>query len=470
MTTSDRLSGQGAELDQRLNFLLEQLALTISADDVCLFYYHDASDSPSLLIQNGAKPLPGPLVDRLQKLVESLQIDDEAYIVRISQGASAEDADCGLIAPLPMHDALIGAVVGLSHRDNGFGQDDIVRAAPLIELIQTVLENRLLSQRLITTEALAQTSQAILQNPSPQNVVDILRDYLFDSHVVSCTLAFYAPPPSDSSENIFLDIKGAWSRTSASGPGVGVRFAIGDDLEFFTRLHKERFLSFTDRAPLRDVLPSLADVFTGADSVDMTTLLALQANDQWLGALAISVDARQTLSFQELRVYQIIGEFLAATAMYAELQRKANFVQQSRAAVLDAVTDGVVMVVPDESCTILTMNRQFTAMFGVLEEQAVGKSLWDLLDMLRIPASLRTELRQTWQAAIDAGEDFILGEFQMIGVYGDQFDIQWYTNPVFQDDELIGRIFTFYDMTPERTTERLKNELLSRLSHELRTP
>jgi signal transduction histidine kinase len=128
------------------------------------------------------------------------------------------------------------------------------------------------------------------------------------------------------------------------------------------------------------------------------------------------------------------------------------------------------MASPDEHSTVLTMNRQFSSLFRVDERLMLGKPLWELLEAMRIPASIKHDLKIAWGNAIEHGQGLVLGEFQMIGPQGNPLDLRWYTNPVHQGDQLIGRVFTFYDMTPERTAERLRTELLARLSHELRTP
>ena len=137
---------------------------------------------------------------------------------------------------------------------------------------------------------------------------------------------------------------------------------------------------------------------------------------------------------------------------------------------LDAVTDGVVMVLPDEASSVLTINDRFTEMFGVGEGEMRGHSLWYLIEQMRIPSAVRRALVKQWRNIAPDDVETIEGEFRMTTVTGVSNDIQWYSAPVYRQGEVLGRIFTFHDITPERTAERLRYELLSRISHELRTP
>jgi signal transduction histidine kinase len=58
----------------------------------------------------------------------------------------------------------------------------------------------------------------------------------------------------------------------------------------------------------------------------------------------------------------------------------------------------------------------------------------------------------------------------MIHSEGVPLDIEWYSGPVYQDTHVLGRIYTFHDVTAERTAVRVRSAFLSRVSHELRTP
>jgi signal transduction histidine kinase len=64
-----------------------------------------------------------------------------------------------------------------------------------------------------------------------------------------------------------------------------------------------------------------------------------------------------------------------------------------------------------------------------------------------------------------------IGEFHMVHSEGYPLDIAWYSAPVYQNpNQIMGRIYTFHDVTAERNAVRVRSAFLSRVSHELRTP
>jgi signal transduction histidine kinase len=159
------------------------------------------------------------------------------------------------------------------------------------------------------------------------------------------------------------------------------------------------------------------------------------------------------------------------SAMADILQQQHDQVQQGRAALLDAVTDGVVMVLPHgHGGHVLTVNQRFTRQFEVPESRAQGQTLMGLLDQMQIPEGTRQELRGEWLSTPLAATTMINGEFHLINGQGEPVDIEWYSAPVYQDQHVLGRIYIFHDVTAERTAARLRAEFLSRVSHELRTP
>jgi signal transduction histidine kinase len=48
--------------------------------------------------------------------------------------------------------------------------------------------------------------------------------------------------------------------------------------------------------------------------------------------------------------------------------------------------------------------------------------------------------------------------------------IMWYSAPVYQGNRVLGRIYTFHDVSADRTAANIRASFISRMSHELRTP
>jgi signal transduction histidine kinase len=102
--------------------------------------------------------------------------------------------------------------------------------------------------------------------------------------------------------------------------------------------------------------------------------------------------------------------------------------------------------------------------------QARNLTLDALIDVMRIPRTLRQELAEPWLAISATTTQTQEGQFVMPGPSGSSLDIRWYTGPVMQHERVRGRIYTFHDVTSENAAARLRAAWLQRVSHELRTP
>ncbi|MDZ4764266.1 MAG: ATP-binding protein [Chloroflexota bacterium] len=410
------------------------------------------------------KPLGTPARDPIR-----LELDGERW-------------QAALAFPLVMPDQVIGLLVLLAAAPDAFDlvlaeADRLAPILPLVDMAGKILENdrlhNLRAQNMATAQSILVTAQAIAENPSPQNVVDILHEALFDTHISSCALLLYEPQRADNPFGPFeyLEVVGTWSRRVGSGVGTGVKLYLKDYPDLLEQLDQQRVLNFPNARGLRRSFDPLVRGFLRAERIRSMTLIALRSSQHNLGVIMIATDQRHLFNERELRSYRTVSEFLAISAMAQMLRQQHDRVQQGRAALLDAVSDGVVMTLPGgRGGMVLTLNQRFTRMFEVAESSAQGLSFDALIDLMRLPEDVRADLQAAWLSAPVSAPTTQHGEFRVMGDDGKPLEIEWYSAPVYQDENVLGRIAIFHDVTAERTAARVRAAFLSRISHELRTP
>ena len=467
-----------------LRFLLETLTAQLPADLACIYEYRTSASgtqhSTDAIVTESFGTLTKASADRACKLmfaqVPAVLAADEPQILSFEpvEGTKIERA---LVYPFRITDVISGVLALYSTDEDAYTPADFERCAMVVSLIHGVLENHhlynALALNLKTAESILQTAQAVAEDPSPQHVVNILRDTLFEPHVSSCAMLLYGPVREDSPNGPFeyLELRGSWSRRHGSGIGIGVRLYLKDYPDLLEQLETHEIVTFPSVNQIKNRFDPLVRGFLKTERMSSLTLIALHSSRQRLGVLAIGTDRKYQFDERELQSYRTAGEFLTISAMAQLFQQQRERMEQNRAALLDAVTDGVVMVMPyGRGGHVLTVNKRFSRMFEVAERHAEGDTLIHLLEQMQLPEGVRQELRASWLSTPVRDPAVRRGEFRMVNTEGQPLDIEWYSAPVYQDSHVLGRIYTFHDATPERTAERLRAAFLSRISHELRTP
>jgi PAS domain S-box-containing protein len=463
--------------DRRLRFILQQIASHDTVDVVCVYVFH--SDSSHLRLwmaeanEQRFQSSFGALSKWLQDQLDDGLMSEPDSTHEIPLTAKIEEQPYQVtLYPTVIYDGLVSIVAIFSHPHEYQSDDEAEELRTITNIAHMIVENTYLAERLIATESIAMTAQAVADNPSPQNIVRALSDLMFDKHISSCLIALFGPVGQDNPRGPFeyVEIKGSWSRRVGSEIGVGTRINLSDHAKTLEILDEKKCLIISDMKQAAKELNSFNRMMIEVDKVQSIALILLESERSKLGILAITTDEVHKFPLHELRGYQIVGEFLTMSTLTSVLQQQSEFVQRGRSALLDAVTDGVIMVLPDETANVLTVNKQFTAMFGLKESQVQGISLNELLEKMPIPGAVRHELYRKWKSVLSDDVTNLRGEFRMTSADSMLNDISWYSGPVYQNDEVIGYIYTLHDITPERTAQRLRSELLSRISHELRTP
>ncbi len=465
---------------EQLRFLLETVTTQVPVDLACIYEYSAVTQTIDAVASESFGELSDEQQDHTCSAVSKVllpQLPLNEPLIQPLKATANVPLQSVLFYPFSITDVISGVLALSSVNPKTYDQSHIERCATLVSLIRVVLENHhlynVLAENLSTAQSILQTAQAIAENPSPQHVVNILRDTMFEGHISSCAMLLYGPVREDSPNGPFeyLELRGSWSRRYGSGIGIGVRLYLKDYPDLLEQLQRNEIVTFPTVNQIKDRFDPLIRGFLKAERLRGLTLIALQSTRQRLGVLAIGTDRRQQLDERELQSYRTVSEFLAISAMAQVLQQQHERLEHHRAAILDAVTDGVVMVLPSgQGGHVLTVNQRFTHMFEVSEQRAEGDTLIHLLNQMEIPEVVRQELRAAWLSTPVRDPAVRRNEFRMVNSEGQPLDVEWYSAPVYQDADVLGRIYIFHDATPERAAQRLRAAFLSRISHELRTP
>jgi signal transduction histidine kinase len=464
---------------QTLHYVLKLLVAATPVDHICVCGYRQEAAQIDRLADYPHE-LPSPVRSIIQRRVAHLLAEPPAAPLFLSIDELVDTGFASaVILPLRVQDVVIGALALLSHQPDAYDDGIVQRLAEPVSLVRLVLENMYLydalAQNIIISQLVLLTAQTIVDNPSPQQIIDVLRERLFDTHVTSSAILLYGPVSEDRANGPFdyLEMSGSWSKRRGSGVGLGTKIYVKDYPDYLRRLDARETLVFgsKDLSQFVAQLDPFVRSILRAERVRALTLLPLHAGQRKIGALLVGSDRPHTFASAELQIYYTVGEFLGISAMAQILQQQHDLVQQGRAALLDAVTDGVVMVLPDAAgARVLTINKVFTNLFGLPENVAQGLLLPDLLEHMQIPEGVRNEFRSSWTSIPVRDPSQQHGEFHMMHSEGIRLDIEWYSAPVYQGARVLGRIYTFHDVTAERTAVRVRSAFLSRVSHELRTP
>ena len=142
-------------------------------------------------------------------------------------------------------------------------------------------------------------------------------------------------------------------------------------------------------------------------------------------------------------------------------------VETSRSrAILEAVADGVLVTDADRHITLF--NDSAEKILGLKRGEIVGKSLQDFSGLFGKAAQSWLDTIKTWSSSPGSyteddvfAEEITLEDMRVVSVH---------LAPVRLQDEFLGTVSIFRDITHQVEVDRLKSEFVANVSHELRTP
>lgn len=205
----------------------------------------------------------------------------------------------------------------------------------------------------------------------------------------------------------------------------------------------------------------------------------LVVGDEALGALLLFHSELGYFTREHLRLVEAVGVQVASAINNAELYGyvfesaerlgamiKAQQVETTKTeAILEGVADGVM--VSDETGLVIRFNAAAERILNTPREQVLGRSTDELLGLYGASGAAWAKAINNWKISPPhAGEGTLFTE-QL--EFEDRI-VSVLFSPVVMNDEFLGTVSLFHDITQEVEVGRAKSEFVSTVSHELRTP
>lgn len=139
-------------------------------------------------------------------------------------------------------------------------------------------------------------------------------------------------------------------------------------------------------------------------------------------------------------------------------------------ALFSSIGDGAIST--DEKGVITRINKTALEIIGIQEQQAIGKHLADIYDMVDEQGNLIDASKRPLSTVLKT-QDTINKSRHMVKRKrkGDPVkQLEFTISPMRFKDKVIGTIVIFRDVTEEYKIEQMKNDFISLASHQLRTP
>jgi PAS domain S-box-containing protein len=204
----------------------------------------------------------------------------------------------------------------------------------------------------------------------------------------------------------------------------------------------------------------------------------LVANEEVLGCIFMASDVTDAFNAADLALVEAAAHQVATAINNAELYRlirdqaerlgsmlRSQQVEASKSqAILEGVADGVM--VSDASGEIILFNAAAERVLGLRRDEVLGRPSTELTGLYGAGAQRWARALEQWTTDPMAyQDDYIAEQIE----FGDRV-VSVHVSPVLHEDEFLGLVSVFRDITREVEVDRMKSEFVATVSHELRTP
>lgn len=198
------------------------------------------------------------------------------------------------------------------------------------------------------------------------------------------------------------------------------------------------------------------------DPVQSFFNIPLVIDEKVVGVLTVADTKGGLYKEEEMTIlYKIIQQ---ASKAVTSLQSVVKTEQAKVNAMVESMADGVVMT--DIDYRILVVNPSARAIIGLPKKESI--TIFDFIDNLGGKFDIRGRLEESVKLnkPFKSEEVLIRDKFYKIFV----FPVNTSPGEGLQDNNVVGGVVIFHDVTAERSIEQIREQFTSMIVHELRTP
>lgn len=195
----------------------------------------------------------------------------------------------------------------------------------------------------------------------------------------------------------------------------------------------------------------------------------LKVKSQTLGVIQIFSKNENNFNFEDLRLFSILASQAAIVVNSSIMYRQIEEERKKDEALLTSIGDGVLAI--DKSQKIIHFNKAGEKITGFLGEEVRGHIFQDMFGLYnreKKPVEMKdSPLREV----LEKGQPLVAKDFWLKKRNGTLFPAYLSLAAIYDaDNNIMGAIVVFRDITYEFEVEQMKQEIISIATHELRAP
>ena len=159
-----------------------------------------------------------------------------------------------------------------------------------------------------------------------------------------------------------------------------------------------------------------------------------------------------------------IGQFAIRAIREASIRDLNNL----REVLLNSAAEGIYGVDMQGRATFV--NPAAAEMLGYTPEELVGRKIHYVIHHSHVDGAPHLAHECPIHTSLRDAKRNHLGNDILWRRNNTSFPVEYSSNPIFKDGNLVGAVITFRDITDRKALDRMKDEFISTVSHELRTP